>query len=111
MTAREGYRPAFAYQGALTAGGRYYFVGGAVSVLLQILLLGPWIRIASGRRLHLLMVEPNARDVLRVAELYQAGTLTPVIDRRYSLSAGPEALRYLGDGHARGKVVIIPPAS
>jgi NADPH:quinone reductase-like Zn-dependent oxidoreductase len=42
-----------------------------------------------------------------IVELCQAGKITTVIDRRYRLSEVPEALRYLGDGHAKGKVVII----
>ncbi len=41
-----------------------------------------------------------------MTELLEAGKVVPVIDRRYTLSEVPEALRYLGEGHARGKVVI-----
>jgi NADPH:quinone reductase-like Zn-dependent oxidoreductase len=43
-------------------------------------------------------------QVLR--ELIEAGKVTPVIDRSYPLSEVPEAIRYWGQGHARGKVVI-----
>jgi NADPH:quinone reductase-like Zn-dependent oxidoreductase len=39
-------------------------------------------------------------------ELFEAGKVVPVIDRRYPLSEVPEALRYLEEGHAKGKVVI-----
>jgi NADPH:quinone reductase-like Zn-dependent oxidoreductase len=39
-------------------------------------------------------------------ELIEAGKVTPVIDRRYKLSEVPEAVRYLEEGHARGKVVV-----
>jgi NADPH:quinone reductase-like Zn-dependent oxidoreductase len=39
-------------------------------------------------------------------ELSQAGKITTVIDRRFPLSEVPEALRYLGEGHAKGKVVV-----
>jgi NADPH:quinone reductase-like Zn-dependent oxidoreductase len=39
-------------------------------------------------------------------ELLEAGTVTPVIDRRYELGGTAEALRYMGEGHARGKIVI-----
>ena len=45
-------------------------------------------------------------DLVVLQELLEAGTVTPVIDRQYPLSEAPEALRYLGDGHAQGKVVI-----
>ena len=49
---------------------------------------------------------PNKTDLVFIKDLLEAGKLTPTIDRRYSLSELPEALRYLEKGHARGKVVI-----
>jgi NADPH:quinone reductase-like Zn-dependent oxidoreductase len=48
----------------------------------------------------------NTDDVAFVAELLESGDVTPVIDRRYELREVPEAIRYLEDGHATGKVVI-----
>jgi NADPH:quinone reductase-like Zn-dependent oxidoreductase len=48
----------------------------------------------------------NKEDLAVMCELMAAGKVTPVIDRRYSLSEVPEAVRYLEAGHARGKVVI-----
>jgi NADPH:quinone reductase-like Zn-dependent oxidoreductase len=48
----------------------------------------------------------NKPDLVVLQELLEAGTITPVIDRRYELSELPEALRYLGEGHARGKIVV-----
>ena len=45
-------------------------------------------------------------DLVVLQKLLEAGTVTPVIDRQYELSEAPEALRYLGAGHAQGKVVI-----
>jgi len=48
----------------------------------------------------------NREDFVVLQELLEAGKVAPVIDRRYALSELPEALRYLGEGHARGKVVI-----
>lgn len=49
---------------------------------------------------------PNKRDLLLIKELLEAGKVIPVIDRRYALSEVPAAIRYLEEGHARGKVVI-----
>ncbi len=49
---------------------------------------------------------PNQKDLVFMKELLEAGKVVPVIDRRYPLSEVPEALRYLGEGHAKGKVVI-----
>jgi len=48
----------------------------------------------------------NAEDLIVLSELLEAGKVTPIIDRKYQLSEAPEALSYLGEGHARGKVVI-----
>jgi NADPH:quinone reductase-like Zn-dependent oxidoreductase len=100
------HRPAFAYQGSLTPGGRYLFVGGSVATLLQVLLIGPLIGRAEGKKIRLLAVRLGAQHLAPLVELCQAGKITTVIDRRYPLSQVPEALRYLGEGHAKGKVVI-----
>ena len=48
----------------------------------------------------------NQKDLVFLKELLEAGKVVPVIDRRYPLSEAAEALRYLGEGHARGKIVI-----
>ena len=100
------YRSVFAYARALRPGGRYYAVGGSVATLLQILLLGPWLRRTRNRNLRVLVVRRNRKDLVYVTELCQSGKLVPVIDRSYPLSEVPEALRYLGEGRAKGKVVI-----
>jgi NADPH:quinone reductase-like Zn-dependent oxidoreductase len=99
-------RSAFAYQRALKIHGSYYFVGGSAATLFQILLLGPWIRRATGRNVRLLAVQRNQKDLVFMTELCEAGKIVPVIDRRYPLSEVPEALRYVGEGRAKGKVVI-----
>lgn len=53
-----------------------------------------------------LMAKLNKDDLVTLRELIETGKVTPVIDRCYSLSEAPEAIRYLEQGHARGKVVI-----
>jgi NADPH:quinone reductase-like Zn-dependent oxidoreductase len=58
-----------------------------------------------------IMAKFNKDDLTLMAQLMEAGKVTPVIDRRYRLSEVPEALRYLEEGHARGKVVILPETS
>ena len=77
-----------------------------MSTLLQVLLLGPLIGRTEGKRIRLLAVRLGAQHLAPLAELCQAGKIATVIDRRYRLSEVPEALRYLGEGHAKGKVVI-----
>jgi NADPH:quinone reductase-like Zn-dependent oxidoreductase len=54
----------------------------------------------------LLMHRPNREDLRSLNELLEAGTVVPVIDRCYPLGETPEALRHLGEGRARGKVVV-----
>jgi NADPH:quinone reductase-like Zn-dependent oxidoreductase len=100
------HRSVFAYQRALRPHGTYFFVGGSVTILFQILLLGPWISRTTGRNIRLLAVQPNRNDMLHITELCESGKIVPVIDRRYPLSEVPEALRYVGEGRAKGKVVI-----
>ncbi|HET9589224.1 MAG TPA: NAD(P)-dependent alcohol dehydrogenase [Anaerolineales bacterium] len=100
------HRSVLAYRRALRPNGTYYFVGGSVAVLFQLLLLGPWIRRTSGRNMRLLAVIPNREDLLAITELCEAGQIVPAIDRRYPLSEVPEALRYVSEGRAKGKVVI-----
>jgi NADPH:quinone reductase-like Zn-dependent oxidoreductase len=60
-------------------------------------------------RLRPFVVSPKFEDLLVLKELIEASKVTPVIDRTYSLSETPEAIRYLENGHARGKVVICVP--
>jgi len=99
-----GHRPALAYKGSLR--GRYLYVGGSVATLLQVLLIGPLIGRAEGKKIRLLAVRLGTQHLAPLVELYQAGKITTVIDRRYGLREVPEALRYLGEGHAKGKVVV-----
>src|SRR2546427_2669368 len=100
------HRSVFAYKRALRPNGSYFMDGGSVATLFQILLLGPWIRRTAGKKIHVLAVRPNLKDMVHVTELCEAGKVVPVIERRYTLSEVPEATRYLGEGYAKGKVVI-----
>jgi NADPH:quinone reductase-like Zn-dependent oxidoreductase len=76
--------------------------------------IGPVDRIVKARALSPFVsqkmisftVKPNKKDLQSLKELIEAGKVTPVIDRTYSLSEVPDAIGYLEEGHARGKVVI-----
>ena len=100
------YRSVFAYRRALRPNGSYYAVGGSVATMFQIFLLGPLIKRITGKKIRYLVVQPNLKDMVYVAELCEAGKLVPVIDRRYPLSQVPEALRHLGEDRAKGKIVV-----
>jgi NADPH:quinone reductase-like Zn-dependent oxidoreductase len=102
-----GHHSASACKGSLTRGGRYLYVGGSVAALLQVLLLGPLTGRAEGKKIRVLAVRLGAQHLAPLVELCQAGKIATVIDRRYRLSEVPEALRYLGEGHAKGKIVVL----
>ena len=100
------HRCVFDYNRALKPNGTYFAVGGSVATLLEILFLGPWIRFGTRKNLRILAVRRSRRNLEAITELCESGKVIPVIDRRYPLSEVPEALRYLGKGHAKGKLVI-----
>ena len=92
---------------ALSPKGIYVMVGGSMARIVQTLFIGPWISMTGSKKMGILAHKQNNKeDLAFILELYEAGKVEPVIDRRYQLSEVAEALRYLGDGHARGKVVI-----
>jgi NADPH:quinone reductase-like Zn-dependent oxidoreductase len=80
-------------------GGRW--LGGADRQL-RALLLSRFV----DQKLTTFICRENHEDLIVLAELIEAGKVTPVIDRTYPLSEAPKAIRYLEQGHARGKVVI-----
>lgn len=52
----------------------------------------------------------NQKDLVSLRDLVETGKVAPIIDRHYPLSDAAEALRYLAEGHAQGKVVLAVPA-
>jgi NADPH:quinone reductase-like Zn-dependent oxidoreductase len=69
--------------------------------------LGPLISMAGNKKIvGLGAAKPNKKDLLLLKKLLESGKIKPVIDRCYPLSEVPEAIQYLEEGHARGKVVI-----
>jgi NADPH:quinone reductase-like Zn-dependent oxidoreductase len=106
ILAANGYHPLSAYKRALTPQGIYVMAGGKPGQIFQAMLLGSWLSDNGGKRLGGFTAHANQKDLVMLKELLEAGKVVPVIDKRYSLSEAAEALRYLGAGHARGKVVI-----
>ncbi len=74
--------------------------------LFQAMLMGPGLSMTGSKKMGNMLARPNQKDLTFVKELLETGKVVPVIDRRYPLSEVPEAIRYLEEGHARGKVVI-----
>ena len=79
--------------------GMYVAAAGAPARLL-------WITMTGGKRMVTMLSQPNQEGLRCIQKLLETGELKSVIDRRYPLHEVPDALRYLGEGHARGKIVI-----
>ncbi len=75
---------------------------GGTGYVVKAFLLAPFMR----QQGSMFQTHPNRRDLLILKELIESGKITPVIDRTYPLRDTPEALGYVGKGHARGKVVV-----
>ncbi len=75
---------------------------GPVDRMIKALVLAPFV----SQKMGAFLAKPNREDLQHLRELIEEGKLTPVIDRTYSLNEVPEAIRYLEEGHARGKVAV-----
>jgi len=104
-----GNRSLRAFRRALASRGTFVSVGGGggrlLGPMLQLLrarLLSPFV----GQRLVTMIATRKAEDLLVLKELIEGGKVKPLIDRTYPLAEGAEAIRYLEQHHARGKVVV-----
>jgi NADPH:quinone reductase-like Zn-dependent oxidoreductase len=100
---------------ALTPRGTLVIVGGegggrwlgGTDRQLRALALSPFV----GQKLGTFVSSENHEDLIFLKKLIEAGKVTPVIDRAYPLGDVPEAIRYLREGRARGKVVVLVPGA
>ncbi len=106
IVAANGNRSILDYRRTLTPTGRYVMIGGSGTQMTQAIFLGPFISIISKKKMGNLMASANQNDLVFIKELLEAGKIKPVIDKRYALSQVPDAMRYLEEGHAMGKIVI-----
>ena len=77
------------------------FIGPLINPI-KAMLLSPFV----SQKMGMLLADLNQKDLTFLADLMESGKVTPVIDKRYKLSELPQAIEYLEQGHARGKVVI-----
>jgi len=99
-------------RGVLTPEGKYVMIGGGgpndnrwigpFGRLIQTMAVSPFV----SQKMGMMMAELKKSDLNILGDMMQSGKVKPVIDRTYKLSELPEAIRYLEEGHARGKVVI-----
>ena len=97
----------------LNPDGRYVLIGGGganegrwlgpgLTQAFKAMVLSKFV----SQKMGMMLAELNQKDLTALADLMEAGKVTPVIDRTYKLSELPQAIEYLEQGHARGKVVI-----
>jgi NADPH:quinone reductase-like Zn-dependent oxidoreductase len=101
----NGNYPLLAYKKILARDGIYVMVGGALSQVFKSILLG-WVLSFGSKKIRFLAAKSNQKDLEFIVKLMEDGKIKPVIDMRYSLDKVAKAMQYLGEGHARGKVVI-----
>ncbi|MFI5179793.1 MAG: NAD(P)-dependent alcohol dehydrogenase [Thermoanaerobaculia bacterium] len=106
ILAANAYHSIFDYRRALGPDGIYVMAGGGWAQIFQSLFLGPFLSRIGSKKSCFFMAKLNKTDLALLKELLAAGRIVPVIDRRYPLREVAEAIRYLEEGHARGKVVI-----
>jgi len=95
----------FTYRRLLAPGGTCVMIGGALSQIARIFVLGPLLSIGK-RKLCMLAAKASAEDLSFVMKLVEEGRVRPVIDRRFTLPEAAEAYEYIKAGHSAGKVVI-----
>lgn len=107
------HRSIFDYKRILEPHGKYAIVGGSMSTILGAVVLGPWISLTErlqghkpGKKMRLLAVKANQKDLRYLVSLIEQGKLKPAIDKHFTLDDVPEAFRYMAKGHAKGKLVI-----
>jgi NADPH:quinone reductase-like Zn-dependent oxidoreductase len=106
VLAANAYRPFRDYWRALKPNGAYVMTGGGGVQFLQAMLLGGAVSIASKRRMSNLMAVATKDDLMTLKGLLEAGKIKPVIDRTIALRDVPDAIRYMEETHARGKIVV-----
>lgn len=105
ILAINGNRSLFAYKRILNPDGIYVMVGGGLSQIFRSLVFGRLMSFGSKKMLFL-AAKSNSGDLEFLAKLVDEGRIKPVIERRYTLDKAAEAMKYIGEGHAQGKVLI-----
>ncbi len=106
ILAANGYHSISDYKRALSLKGICVVAGGSGAQMLEFTFAGPFVSMTGSKKMTGVMAKPDKNDLLFLKELLEAGKIKPVIDRRYQLSEVANAIRYIEEGHAIGKVII-----
>lgn len=105
IVAINGNYPLYSYKRILNSNGIYVMVGGSLIQIFKSIFFG-WLLSFGSKKMRFLSAKSNRKDLEFVAKLLENSKIKPVIERRYSLDKTADAMKYLSEGHAKGKVVI-----
>ena len=94
------------YRRVLNSNGRFVMVGGSMALMMKLSLFGFVLSSFGNKKFGGMMTKINNEDLHVMKELLDTGKVKAVIDRMYPLDKTAEAIRYLEEGHAQGKVII-----
>lgn len=100
-----GNYPLAAYRKVLADHGTYVMIGGGLSQIFRSLVFGRFLSLGS-RKMKSLAAKANKTDLEFLVKLVEQGKIKPVIDRKYTLEHTADAMKYLVQGHSKGKVII-----
>lgn len=106
LLAAKGNRSILDYWRALSPGGTCVTTGGSMTQLFQAILLGRIMSMTGRKKMGNMLARPDQKDLTFVRELLETGRVVPVVDRCYPLAEVTESIRYLEEGHIKGKVII-----
>jgi len=106
IIAANAYHSIFDYRRALRPKGIYVMAGGGGVQMLEGMFLGPLLSLIGSKKMRSFLARINKKDLVLLKDLLEARTIVPVIDRRFPLSEAAQAIRYVEEEHAKGKVVI-----
>lgn len=95
----------FAYRRILNKHGVYVMIGGALMQIIKTLLFAKLLSLGS-KKMYSLFAKSNQKDLEFVVKLVEGGNIKSIIEQRFPLDKTAKAMRYVGEGHAQGKVVI-----
>jgi len=106
ILAANGHHSIFKYRSLLTADGVYVAAGGGLLQIFETFTLGPVLSRMGRKKMGFFLTKVTRRDLDFMKDLLESGKVVPVIERSYRLSEAAEALGYLAEGHAQGKIVL-----
>lgn len=105
ILAINGNYPLSLYKRMLNPNGRSVMVGGTLSQIFKSMLFARLMSFGS-KKMRMLMAKSNQQDLAYIASLVERGDVTPVIDKQFPLDRTADAMRYIAEGHAKGKILI-----